>query len=101
MRRQGKAHIVGMIAEVCSVVAFHTSDALAKYADLTWRRNNSGNFEAVAPSVTKAGNGYLRYYLCEMANIDKRYIPQCQDFYASKYAEVPKYRHKKTRAYIL
>ena len=56
----GPVWAAGMIAEIGSISAFHSSDALAKYAGLTWRRNDSGDFEAEDTPVTKAGNSYLR-----------------------------------------
>ena len=48
--------------------AFHSSDALAKYAGLTWKTNQSGDFDGEDTPMVKAGNRYLRYYLGEAAN---------------------------------
>ena len=35
----------GIIAEIGDITAFHSSDALAKYAGLTWKSNQSGDFD--------------------------------------------------------
>lgn len=78
----GLVWAAGMIAEIGSISAFHSSDALAKYAGLTWRRNDSGDFEAEDTPVTKAGNSYLRYYFGEAANSVRRHIPEYQAYYA-------------------
>lgn len=94
----GPVWAAGMIAEIGNIAAFHSSDALAKYAGLTWRRSDSGDFEAEDTPITKAGNTYLRYYLGEAANSVRRHIPEYQDYYARKYAEVPKHQHKRALA---
>ena len=94
----GPVWAAGIIAEVGDITAFHSSDALAKYAGLTWRRGDSGDFEAEDTPVTKAGNSYLRYYFCEAANSVRRHIPEYQEYYAKKYAEVPKHQHKRALA---
>lgn len=94
----GPVWSAGILAEIGDIAAFHSSDALAKYAGLTWRRSDSGDFEAEDTPVTKAGNSYLRYYLCEAANSVRRHIPEYRDYYAKKYAEVPKHQHKRALA---
>ncbi len=94
----GPVWAAGMIAEIGSITAFHSSDALAKYAGLTWRKGDSGDFESEDTPITRAGNTYLRYYLGEAANSVRRHIPEYQDYYARKYAEVPKHQHKRALA---
>lgn len=84
----------GILAEIGDIFAFHSSDALAKYAGLTWLKNDSGDFTSEDNQISKAGNAYLRYYLGEAANSVRRYIPEYKDFYTKKYAEVTKH-HKK------
>ena len=73
-------------------------DALAKYAGLTWSRNQSGGFDADDRSMLKAGNSYLRYYLGEATNSVRRHIPEYQEYYARKYAEVTTHNHKRALA---
>lgn len=94
----GPVWAAGILAEIGDITAFHSSDALAKYVGLTWRKSDSGDFEAEDTPVTKAGNAYLRYYFCEAANSVRRHIPEYQEYYAKKYAEVPKHQHKRALA---
>lgn len=88
----------GMLSEIGAITAFHSSDSLAKYAGLTWLRNDSGDFVSEDNHISKAGNTYLRYYLGEAANSVRRYIPEYTAFYEKKYAEVTKHQHKRALA---
>jgi hypothetical protein len=74
-------------------------DSVAKFAGLWWPRHASGSFQAEDSHLSKKGNRYLRYYLIEAANRMRLRIPAYQTFYAKKYQEVPKHRHK--RALVL
>lgn len=94
----GPVWAAGIIAEIGNITAFHSSDALAMYAGLTWRRGDSGDFESEDTPITRAGNTYLRYYLGEAAGSVRRHIPEYQAYYARKYAEVPKHQHKRALA---
>ncbi|PJI52201.1 IS110 family transposase, partial [Methylobacterium radiotolerans] len=49
-----------MIAEIGDISRFETEAKLAKYAGLTWRTKQSGNFRAEETFMTKTGNVYLR-----------------------------------------
>ncbi|MDR1754104.1 MAG: IS110 family transposase, partial [Eubacterium sp.] len=84
----GPVYAAGIIAEIGSIDAFNSHGALAKYAGLVWRENQSGNFRADDTTLSKAGNSYLRYYLIEAASHVKNLVPQYQDFYRKKYNEV-------------
>ena len=88
----------GIISEIGDVAAFHSSDALAKYAGLYWPKGDSGDFTSEDNKMPKAGNPYLRYYLGEVANSVRKHIPEYADFYAKKYAEVSKHQHKRALA---
>ena len=88
----------GILSEIGDINAFHSSDALAKYAGLIWLKNDSGDFISEDNRVSKAGNTYLRYYLGEAANSVRRYIPEYKEFYSKKYAEVTKHQHKRALA---
>ena len=70
----GIGHVcaAGIIAEIGDISAFRSADALAKYAGLTWRHHDSGDFRSDDTYVTKAGNIYLRYFLVEAANSVRR-----------------------------
>lgn len=94
----GPVFAAGILSEIGDISAFHSSDALAKYAGLTWSRNQSGAYDAEDTSMTKAGNRYLRYYLGEAANSVRRHIPEYREYYAKKYSEVPKHQHKRALA---
>lgn len=88
----------GIIAEIGDIKVFHSSDALAKYAGLTWSHNDSGNFKSEDNHIQKAGNTYLRYYLGEAANSVRRYLPEYKEYYTKKFNEVPKHQHKRALA---
>lgn len=94
----GLVWTAGILSEISDINAFHSSDALAQYAGLTWSRNQSGGFDADDRSTLKAGNSYLRYYLGEAANSVRRHIPEYQEYYARKYAEVTTHNHKRALA---
>ena len=71
----------GILSEIGSITSFGSHDALAKYAGLTWRVNQSGNYSADNTRMTKTSNKYLRYYLIEAANSVKNNLPEYKDFY--------------------
>lgn len=88
----------GIIAEIGDIAAFHSSDALAKYAGLMWKSNQSGDFDGEDTPMSKAGNRYLRYYLGEAANSMKKHNVEYGAYYRKKYNEVPKHQHKRALA---
>lgn len=94
----GPVFAAGILSEIGDITAFHSQDALAKYAGLTWTKSQSGDFEADESRMTKAGNRYLRYYLGEAANSLKNNVPEYRDFFNKKYNEVPKHKHKRALA---
>ena len=51
----------GILSEIGDITAFHSSDALAKYAGLYWPKGDSGDFTSEDNQMSKAGNPYLRY----------------------------------------
>lgn len=94
----GPVWAAGILSEIGDITAFHSSDALAKYAGLIWLKNDSGDFVSEDNRISKAGNTYLRYYLGEAANSVRRHVPEYGDFYSKKYAEVTKHQHKRALA---
>ena len=94
----GPVWAAGILSEIGDITAFHSSDALAKYAGLTWLKNDSGDFVSEDNHVSKAGNTYLRYYLGEAANSVRKHLPEYGEFYDKKYAEVTKHQHKRALA---
>lgn len=94
----GPVWAAGILSEIGDITAFHSSDALAKYAGLTWLKNDSGDFISEDNHISKAGNTYLRYYLGEASSSVRRHMPEYAAFYAKKYAEVTKHQHKRALA---
>mgnify|MGYP000343400316 CR=1 FL=1 len=74
-------------------------DAIAKIAGLWWPQAQSGGFAAEDRHLSKAGNRYLRYYLIQGAEQLRKHAPEYHRFYARKYAEASKHKHK--RALVL
>lgn len=95
VRGIGPVYAAGLIAEIGDVSRFEDDDALAKYAGLWWPRQQSGQFEASDRSLSRAGNAYLRYYLCEAANSLRVHNEVYRQFYERKYKETPKHPHKR------
>ena len=88
----------GILSEIGTITSFNSHDALAKYAGLTWRVNQSGNFKSDNTRMTKTGNKYLRYYLIEAGNSVKNQIPEYKEFYYKKFGEVTTHNHKRALA---
>lgn len=88
----------GILSEIGTITSFKSHDSLAKYAGLTWRVNQSGNFRSDETRMTKTGNKYLRYYLIEAANSVKNHVPQYKEYYYKKFSEVTKHNHKRALA---
>jgi transposase len=91
----GPVYAAGLVAEIGDIARFPDDDALAKYAGLWWPRRQSGAFEAADRALSKAGNTYLRYYLCEAANSLRVHNEEYRRFYERKYRETPKHPHKR------
>lgn len=94
----GPVYSSGILAELGSVQAFPSNDAIAKYAGIVWKENQSGSFKAENTPMSKAGNRYLRYYLIEAAGSVLRHISEYNEFYQKKYAEVTTHQHKRALA---
>ena len=88
----------GILAEIGSISVFDSHNALAKYAGLTWRVNQSGDHTSDNTSMTKTGNKYLRYYLIEAANSVKNNSPEYKEYYNKKFGEVTTHQHKRALA---
>ena len=94
----GPVFASAILAEIGSIKAFSSHDAVAKYAGLVWNPNQSGDFVAEDTNMSKAGNRYLRYYLIEAANSVKNHNSTYNDFYRKKFNEVTKHQHKRALA---
>lgn len=95
----GKVYAAGLLGELGDIERFKDQAAVAKYAGLTWRKHQSGAFEAENTTRIKSGNRFLRYYLVEAANSVRLRDEEFGEYYRKKYSEVPKNQHK--RALVL
>lgn len=90
----------GILSEIGGVERFGYDQAkVAKFAGFKWRRFQSAEFEAQETHLTRTGNPYLRYYLCEAANSVRTFAPEYAAYYERKYREVRLHQHK--RAIVL
>ena len=94
----GPVYAAGILAELGNPSDFANDNAIAKYAGLVWKPNQSGDFNASDTRMSKEGNKYLRYYLVEAANSVKNYNTVFYSHYHKKYNEVTKNQHKRALA---
>jgi len=95
----GPVFAAGIIAEIGDIARFPNNNALAKYAGLVWSQYQSGEFESQETKRLRTGNKYLRYYLIQAANQVRRFDSEYAAFYADKYSQALKHKHK--RALVL
>jgi transposase len=96
----GPVYAAGIIAEIAGIERFGGDERkVAKFAGLKWRRHQSGSFEAEETRLTRTGNRYLRYYVCEAATAVRMPAAEYGAYYDRKYREVRQHQHK--RALVL
>jgi transposase len=96
----GPVFAAGIIAEIGDLARFEFNEAkVASYAGLKWPRSQSADFESQDTRLSRSGNRFLRYYLCEAAQLVRLHAPEYRDYYHRKYQEVRKHQHK--RAVVL
>jgi len=95
----GPVFTAGIVSELGDVRRFDDEEAVAKFAGLTWRRHQSGEFEGEDRPLSKTGNAYLRYYLVEAANSVRVHCPEFRSYYDRKFGEVTRHQHR--RALVL
>lgn len=95
----GPVWTAGLVAELGNIHDLDNDASIAKLAGLVWHPHQSGSFEAEDTTLSKAGNGYLRYYLVEGANSVRQHCPEYREYYEAKFAQSPKHAHK--RALVL
>ncbi|NMA14862.1 MAG: IS110 family transposase [Clostridia bacterium] len=95
----GPVFCAGLIAEIGDIRRFNNEGALAKFAGLTWRGQQSGEFVADEAPLTRTGNAYLRYYFTQAANSVRQYEPEYRQFYSRKFREAKTHHHR--RALVL
>jgi transposase len=82
----GPVFSAGIMSEIASVDRFDYNQAkVAKFAGLKWRKHQSADFQAEETRLTRTGNRYLHYYLCEAANTVRMRAPECAAYYDRKY----------------
>ena len=89
----------GIVAEIGDIRRFRNEAAIAKFAGLAWRSNQSGNFTADETPLTRTGNAYLRNYLVQAANNVRRWEPEYEIFYQRKLKQSTTHHHR--RALVL
>lgn len=94
----GPVYSAGIFSEIGNIHRFLKEETFAKFAGLTWRRHQSGNFQAEETPLSKNGNEYLRYYLIEAANALRVHNAEYKAYYETKFKEVPKHQHKRALA---
>jgi len=94
----GPVYSAGIFSEVGDINRFPREDTLAKYAGLTWRKYQSGKFNAQQTRMTRTGNKYLRYYLIEAANALSVHNAEYKAYYEAKFKEVTKHQQKRALA---
>ena len=95
----GPTFAAGILSEIGSIQQFDDEEGLAKFAGLTWRKNQSGPKDSEDTPMTKTGNSYLRYYLIEAATMAILHNPVYREYYQKKFTEVKTHQH--TRALAL
>ena len=92
----GPVYAAGIVAEIGDITRFGGDEAkVAKMAGLKWRKNKSAERASEETPLTRRGNVYLRYYLCEAANSVRMHDVSYAAYYEKKYNEVPKHKHKR------
>ena len=92
----GPVFAAGLIAEIGDLARFDYDQAkVASFAGLKWKRNQSASFEAEETPRKRSGNAFLRYYLCEAAQLVRMRDAEYGAYYQKKYDEVPKHKHKR------
>ena len=94
----GPVLAAGIIAEIGDITKFNNQACVAKYAGLTWRKKQSGNFTADNTFLTKTGNKYLRYYLLEACSSIIRHVDEYKVYYQKKSDETLVHKHKRALA---
>ncbi len=96
----GPVFAAGIMAEIGDLARFDFNQAkVASYAGLKWSRHQSADFVAEETRLKRSGSRFLRYYLCEAAQLVRMHDAEYQAFYQKKFNEVRHHRHK--RAIVL
>jgi transposase len=91
----GPVFAAGIIAETQDIHRFASDSALAKFASIVWRKNQSGDFDSDDTPMSHCGNKYLRYYFIEGANSLRMHNEEFRQFYETKFRESTTHHHKR------
>ena len=93
----GPVYASGILSEIGSISDFNSDDALANFAGLTWKKTQSGSFDASDTPMQKNGNSYLRYYLIEATQNIISNIPSYKEYFDKKKSEVTTHAYSRAR----
>jgi transposase len=96
----GPVFAAGIIAEIGDLARFdYRQEKVASFAGLKWSKHQSADFTAEETHLKRTGSAYLRYYLCEAAQLVRMHDAEYGAFYQKKHDEVRHHQHK--RALVL
>jgi len=96
----GPVFAAGIIAEIGDLARFdYRHEKVASFAGLKWSKYQSADFTAEETHLKRTGSAYLRYYLCQAAQLVRMHDAEYGAFYQKKYDEVRHHQHK--RAIVL
>jgi transposase len=92
----GPVFAAGIIAEIGDLSRFDFNQAkVASFAGLKWSKHQSADFTAEETRLKRTGSRFLRYYLCEAAQLVRLHDAEYAAFYQKKFNEVRHHRHKR------
>ena len=92
----GPVFSAGIIAEIGDLARFdYRHEKVASFAGLKWSKHQSAAFTAEETYLKRTGSSYLRYYLCEAAQLVRMHTAEYGTFYQKKYDEVRHHQHKR------
>ena len=92
----GPVFAAGIIAEIGDLARFdYRHEKVASFAGLKWSKHQSADFTAEETRLKRTGSVYLRYYLCEAAQLVRMHDAEYRAYYQKKYDEVRHHQHKR------
>jgi transposase len=92
----GPVFAAGILAEIGDLTRFDFNQAkVASFAGLKWSKHQSADFTAEETRLKRTGSRFLRYYLCEAAQLVRLHDAEYAAFYQKKFNEVRHHRHKR------
>lgn len=86
----GPVYAAGILAEIGDIACFGGDEAkVAKSAGLKWRKSKSAERQSEETPLTRRGNAYLGYYLCEAANSVRMHDASYAAYYEKKSTRSP------------